>query len=75
MRSWCTQTAALNWWATYGTPCVIGSWLLLRFTEQDLKKEDEEECRVSRFFEREGLRKSVVAIVNIGSPPNQLGLG
>ena len=34
--------------------CVTGPALLFRFTERDLKKEDKEELRVTRYVERDG---------------------
>lgn len=39
----------------HDTRCLSPSALLLRFTERDLKKEDKEEHRVSRFVERNGV--------------------
>lgn len=38
----------------HDTRCVTGPALLFRFTERDLKKEDKEEHRVARYFERDG---------------------
>ena len=38
----------------HDTTCVRGPALLFRFTERDLKKEDQEEHRVTRFVERNG---------------------
>lgn len=38
----------------HDTRCMTGSALLFRFTERDLKKEDTEEHRVTRFVERDG---------------------
>ena len=38
----------------HDTRCVAGPALLFRFTERDLKKEDQEEHRVTRYFERDG---------------------
>ena len=38
----------------HDTRCVTGPALLFRFTERDLKKEDKEEHRVTRYVEREG---------------------
>jgi hypothetical protein len=38
----------------HDTRCVSGPALLFRFTERDLKKEDQEEHRVTRFVERGG---------------------
>ncbi len=39
----------------HDTRCISGPALLFRFTERDLKKEDKEEHRVTRYVEREGL--------------------
>lgn len=39
----------------HDTRCMTGTALLFRFTERDLKKEDQEEHRVSRFVERDGI--------------------
>jgi hypothetical protein len=39
----------------HDTQCVTGPALLFRFTERDLKKEDKEEGRVTRYFERDGV--------------------
>ena len=38
----------------HDTLCMIGPALLFRFTERDLKREDKEEHRVTRYVEREG---------------------
>ena len=38
----------------HDTRCVTGPALLFRFTERDLKKEDQQEHRVTRYFERDG---------------------
>ena len=38
----------------HDTRCLSGPALLFRFTERDLKKEDEEEHRVTRYVERDG---------------------
>lgn len=38
----------------HDTRCVSGPALLFRFTERDLKKEDKEEDRVTRYVERDG---------------------
>jgi len=38
----------------HDTRCVDGPALLFRFTERDLKKEDKEERRVTRYEQREG---------------------
>lgn len=38
----------------HDTRCVNGPALLFRFTERDLKKEDKEEGRVTRYVERDG---------------------
>jgi hypothetical protein len=38
----------------HDTRCVKGSALLFRFTERDLKREDKEEHRVTRYAERNG---------------------
>lgn len=38
----------------HDTRCLAGPALLLRFTERDLKKEDQEEHRVTRYVERDG---------------------
>lgn len=38
----------------HDTRCVSGSALLFRFTERDLKKEDKEEHRVTRYVDRDG---------------------
>lgn len=38
----------------HDTRCLSGPALLFRFTERDLKKEDKEERRVTRYIEREG---------------------
>jgi hypothetical protein len=39
----------------HDTRCVIGPSLLFRFTERDLKKEDQEAHRVTRYVAREGI--------------------
>ena len=39
----------------HDTRCVSGPALLFRFTERDLKKEDREEHRVTRYVERDGV--------------------
>ena len=39
----------------HDTRCLSGPALLFRFTERDLKKEDKEEHRVTRYVEREGV--------------------
>ena len=39
----------------HDTRCVAGPALLYRFTERDLKKEDKEEGRVTRYVERDGV--------------------
>jgi len=39
----------------HDTRCVAGPALLFRFTERDLKKEDREEHRVTRYVERNGV--------------------
>lgn len=39
----------------HDTRCVSGPALLLRFTERDLKKEDKDERRVTRYVERDGI--------------------
>jgi hypothetical protein len=39
----------------HDTRCITGPALLLRFTERDLKKEDKEEHRVTRYVERDGV--------------------
>lgn len=38
----------------HDTRCIIGPALLFRFTERDLKKEDKEDHRVTRYVERNG---------------------
>jgi predicted metal-dependent enzyme (double-stranded beta helix superfamily) len=38
----------------HDTRCVEGPALLYRFTERDLKKEDRQEHRVTRYVERDG---------------------
>ena len=38
----------------HDTLCVTGPALLFRFTERDLKREDKEEHRVTRYVERDG---------------------
>lgn len=38
----------------HDTRCVTGPAMLFRFTERDLKKEDKEEHRVTRYVERDG---------------------
>lgn len=38
----------------HDTRCLSGPALLLRFTERDLKKEDQDEHRVTRYVERDG---------------------
>lgn len=38
----------------HDTRCVAGPALLFRFTERDLKKEEKEDHRVTRYFERDG---------------------
>ena len=39
----------------HDTLCLSGPALLFRFTERDLKKEDKEEHRVTRYVERDGV--------------------
>lgn len=39
----------------HDTHCISGPALLFRFTERDLKKEDKEEHRVTRYVERDGI--------------------
>lgn len=39
----------------HDTRCVAGPALLFRFTERNLKKEDQEEHRVTRYVERNGV--------------------
>jgi hypothetical protein len=39
----------------HDTRCMAGPALLFRFTERDLKKEDKEEHRVTRYVERDGM--------------------
>lgn len=39
----------------HDTRCVTGPALLFRFTERDLRKEDQEEHRVTRYIERDGV--------------------
>ncbi len=39
----------------HDTRCISGPALLFRFTERDLKKEDKEEHRVTRYVERGGV--------------------
>ena len=39
----------------HDTLCVAGPALLLRFTDRDLRKEDHEQRRVTRYVEREGV--------------------
>ena len=39
----------------HDTRCISGPALLFRFTERDLKKEDTEEHRVTRYVERDGV--------------------
>ena len=39
----------------HDTRCVSGPALLFRFTERDLRKEDKEEHRVTRYVERNGV--------------------
>jgi hypothetical protein len=39
----------------HDTRCMTGPALLFRFTERDLKKEDKEEHRVTRYVERDGI--------------------
>ncbi|MEO8144099.1 MAG: hypothetical protein ABI654_07780 [Betaproteobacteria bacterium] len=38
----------------HDTRCISGSALLFRFTERDLKQEDREEHRVTRYVEQDG---------------------
>ena len=45
----------------HDTQCVTGPALLFRFTERDLKKEDKEEHRVTRYTERDGAWTEKVA--------------
>lgn len=45
----------------HDTRCITGPALLFRFTERDLKKEDQEEHRVTRYVERGG-------VWTVGSP-------
>jgi len=39
----------------HDTRCISGPALLFRFSERDLKKEDKEEHRVTRYVERDGV--------------------
>ena len=39
----------------HDTRCITGPALLFRFTERDLKKEDKEDHRVTRYVERNGV--------------------
>ena len=39
----------------HDTRCVKGPALLFRFTERDLKKQDKEQHRVTRYVERNGV--------------------
>ena len=39
----------------HDTRCISGPALLFRFTERDLKKEDQEEHQVTRYVERDGI--------------------
>jgi hypothetical protein len=39
----------------HDTRCMTGPALLFRFTERDLKKEDKEERKVTRYVERDGI--------------------
>ena len=39
----------------HDTRCISGPALLFRFTERDLKKEDKEEHRVTRYVEQDGV--------------------
>ncbi|MEY4576598.1 MAG: hypothetical protein RL701_1301, partial [Pseudomonadota bacterium] len=39
----------------HDTRCVSGPSLLFRFTERDLKKEDQEAHQVTRYVERDGV--------------------
>jgi hypothetical protein len=39
----------------HDTRCISGPAMLFRFTERDLKKEDKEEHRVTRYVERDGI--------------------
>ena len=45
----------------HDTRCVTGPALLFRFTERDLKREDQQERRVTRYVERDG-------VWTVGSP-------
>jgi hypothetical protein len=45
----------------HDTLCMTGPALLFRFTERDLKREDQEERRVTRYVERDG-------VWTVGSP-------
>jgi hypothetical protein len=45
----------------HDTRCVSGPALLFRFTDRDLKKEDEVAHRVNRYAEREGSWKALVS--------------
>jgi hypothetical protein len=45
----------------HDTRCMTETALLFRFTERDLKKEDKEERRVTRYVERNG-------VWTVGSP-------
>jgi hypothetical protein len=38
----------------HDTRCLAGPALLLRFTDRDLRREDQEERRVTRYVERDG---------------------
>nr|MBK7068597.1 hypothetical protein [Deltaproteobacteria bacterium] len=39
----------------HDTRCITGPALLFRFTERDLKKEDKEEHRVTRYVQQDGV--------------------
>jgi len=45
----------------HDTRCLSGPALLLRFTERDLRKEDQEEHQVTRYVERDGVWTSGAA--------------
>lgn len=45
----------------HDTQCLAGPALLFRFTERDLRKEDREEHRVTRYVERDGLWTTAAA--------------
>jgi hypothetical protein len=46
----------------HDTRCMTGPALLFRFTERDLKKEDKQERKVTRYVERDGVWTEKAAV-------------